>query len=534
MDTTAFYTQGQQIANQQNLVANNAAATQSAQKNATLDAQAFALLLDGALLDQGPLQAAVNTGSLDNAVSGDAGASLLNTPLNASLTDILSHPVVTDGVTDGLISISGEQVAVPDAALTSISEILLLDGSDLGTEPGLLARLTDTINQIQQNEGAQNILFNLTPKQITQLNQDIATLQQTGELPQSADGFAFVLVQLTAPPVAVVTGQGAGGKTGNNVPAQTIAQGLALLKTAAQGPAAAIAGQQQNAGKANGEAPAATASSVNNLSQTADPAAFDGLLDIQNSTEKFTALLKQVAAKKGAGQTYVSNAEIQAQNTNAANNNASVVQPPTPAPTTTAAGSLEGWPFADGSLLSSLDLDQTALQALGLQKGQFQVTGLQDLMNVTTQARQAGLPHPGTALVAASFGKAANNPGNQVVTLRLDPPELGKVEIRMEFGPDKSVKALVVSEKPEAHLMLQRDAQVLERALQELGLDGAGSSLEFTMSDDGQNFGQDGRHDGSRNGANGMSGDEDLEIVESTMNWHVDPNTGHMHYNILV
>jgi hypothetical protein len=81
--------------------------------------------------------------------------------------------------------------------------------------------------------------------------------------------------------------------------------------------------------------------------------------------------------------------------------------------------------------------------------------------------------------------------------------------------------------------MLQRDAQLLERALQETGLEADGDSLSFELAQDNEGFNQDGNHDGSRNqtGKNGNDGEE--EIIETTMTWQVDPESGHMRYNIL-
>jgi hypothetical protein len=71
--------------------------------------------------------------------------------------------------------------------------------------------------------------------------------------------------------------------------------------------------------------------------------------------------------------------------------------------------------------------------------------------------------------------------------------------------------------------------------LQDSGLD-TGGNLEFVLADDNQQFSQDGRHDGSRNQAAGGHG-EDSEaetLIESTMTWVVDPESGHTHYSILV
>lgn len=155
--------------------------------------------------------------------------------------------------------------------------------------------------------------------------------------------------------------------------------------------------------------------------------------------------------------------------------------------------------------------------------------------HMTSMTAQAGQAHPATSMVAAHMTKAARN-GDAQITLQLDPPELGRVEVRLEFGSDKSVKANLVVEKPETYMMLQRDNAALEKALQNAGLDTDSGSLNYEMASDDY-FSND-RHDGRGNGEQAGSGsleenENDMEIIESTMTWHVDPETGHMRYNIL-
>ena len=149
----------------------------------------------------------------------------------------------------------------------------------------------------------------------------------------------------------------------------------------------------------------------------------------------------------------------------------------------------------------------------------------------------AGQTHPATNLVSAQINKAAQSGNTKNMTLHLDPPELGRVEVRLEFGDERSVKANIIVEKPETLLMLQRDAQALERALQNAGLETDSGSLDFQMAEDGHAFNSD-RDGDSRNGGTGSNSKEsndndDIELIETTMNWDVDPETGHVHYNIL-
>ncbi len=153
-------------------------------------------------------------------------------------------------------------------------------------------------------------------------------------------------------------------------------------------------------------------------------------------------------------------------------------------------------------------------------------------------ASQAGQPHPATQMVAAHVSKAAHNGETKNITLKLDPPELGRVDVRLEFGKDKSVKAHLIVEKQETLLMLQRDASALERALQNAGLETDSGSLNYQMAQDNYAFnsngdgrGQNGHASGNNTG--GAEGIDGEEILQTTLTWDVDPDTGHVRYNLL-
>jgi flagellar hook-length control protein FliK len=162
---------------------------------------------------------------------------------------------------------------------------------------------------------------------------------------------------------------------------------------------------------------------------------------------------------------------------------------------------------------------------------------MQAVNHVTATNAQSGQTHPATSMVAAKVSKAAQNTETRQMTLQLDPPELGRVEIRLEFGDKKSVQAHLIVEKPETLLMLQRDMSALEKALQDAGLDTDSGSLNYEMAAEDYNFNSN-RDGNSQNGETGSSGEnaensEDEIIIETTMTWDVDPETGHVHYSLL-
>lgn len=181
------------------------------------------------------------------------------------------------------------------------------------------------------------------------------------------------------------------------------------------------------------------------------------------------------------------------------------------------------------NLLASFSWDEHLAETYGTGHNTNSVSAL---TSHVTQTQSAGHAHPATQLIAINMQQQTARGENRTMTLQLDPPELGKVEVRMEFAKDKTMKAHMVVEKPETFTMLQRDAHILERTIQELGLD-SDSGISFELAQDDHNFGHDGGHDGHQGGGSGNGAEEDLEIIETTMTWHVDAETGHMRYNIL-
>ena len=150
--------------------------------------------------------------------------------------------------------------------------------------------------------------------------------------------------------------------------------------------------------------------------------------------------------------------------------------------------------------------------------------------SLVNTAQNAGASHPAAQVIAATLGKASGDGINKNITIRLEPPELGRVEVKLEFSKDKTMKAHMLVEKPETFLMLQRDAHVLERALQDSGLNSG--NMSFELAQDGGQFDHgNGRH-GGHGSSDGNNAEQEIEIIESTMTWNVD-DAGNTHYDIL-
>jgi len=64
--------------------------------------------------------------------------------------------------------------------------------------------------------------------------------------------------------------------------------------------------------------------------------------------------------------------------------------------------------------------------------------------------------------------------------IRLDPPELGRIEVRLEVAEGGRSHAQLSADRPQTLELLQRDARMLERALRDAGLD-LGGGLSFSL-----------------------------------------------------
>lgn len=124
--------------------------------------------------------------------------------------------------------------------------------------------------------------------------------------------------------------------------------------------------------------------------------------------------------------------------------------------------------------------------ALPLAAGIMQGIDGPDMPHAAAQA-QAGrpaLPLPVADQVAAHLGKAIKDEV-KAINVQLNPEELGRVDIRLEFGADGKVSAHVTADNPQALDLLQRDQRALERSLTDAGLKTDNSSLSFSLRGDG-------------------------------------------------
>lgn len=143
--------------------------------------------------------------------------------------------------------------------------------------------------------------------------------------------------------------------------------------------------------------------------------------------------------------------------------------------------------------LSEAGLDQkldSLMQPLRTEAALTKASGANPASHLATRMSPA---HVQT--VAAKIAQRFSE-GTRVFDIRMDPPELGRVDVRLELGPDNRVSAIMTAERSEALAELQRSARDLARGLAEAGLDLAEDGLTFQLGHQSGENGQDGEPNG--------------------------------------
>jgi len=77
--------------------------------------------------------------------------------------------------------------------------------------------------------------------------------------------------------------------------------------------------------------------------------------------------------------------------------------------------------------------------------------------------------------------------GQSHVTVQLQPGDLGKITVKLDFDAEGKVQGTVTADNPKTLEMLQKDSRSLERALQDAGLRADPGSLQFNLRQGDQN-----------------------------------------------
>ncbi|MCT8971799.1 flagellar hook-length control protein FliK [Microbaculum marinisediminis] len=191
-------------------------------------------------------------------------------------------------------------------------------------------------------------------------------------------------------------------------------------------------------------------------------------------------------------------------------------QAATKAPLATASGALaDGATGADAQPGKPAATAPVLLTINEVASGTPLQTGTATQALATTAAAQAGhAARPDFGAMALRIAHEARD-GKQHFEIALDPPELGRVEVRLEFSRDGRMTTHLLVDRSDTLDALARDARGLERALQAQGLKLDDGGVQYQLRDQSAFAQQHNHHDAHdrRDGA-GNDGSDPTSIAE--------------------
>jgi flagellar hook-length control protein FliK len=127
-------------------------------------------------------------------------------------------------------------------------------------------------------------------------------------------------------------------------------------------------------------------------------------------------------------------------------------------------------------------------------------TAASDKFSVT-QATGAAVPVSGLAVEIAATVQS----GKTHFEVRLDPADLGRIDVRIDVDRNGQVTSHLTVEKPETLSMLKQDAPQLQQALNDAGLKSGSGGLQFSLRDQSQS--------GQNNANNNQTGGQPQRLV---------------------
>jgi chemotaxis protein MotD len=105
-------------------------------------------------------------------------------------------------------------------------------------------------------------------------------------------------------------------------------------------------------------------------------------------------------------------------------------------------------------------------------------------VNAPAQNMPVVASNPAVPLASAALAieiASRSKDGSRQFDIRLDPPELGRIEVKLDVDKTGQVNTHLTVDRPETLDLLRRDSQGLERALQQAGLKTSDGGLEFSL-----------------------------------------------------
>ena len=244
-----------------------------------------------------------------------------------------------------------------------------------------------------------------------------------------------------------------------------------------------------NAATLNGAAAAATSIAPKTTDKTSiSSAASDNPDDADATATDTPALVAQNGQQQPAatGKTDAANAAVTPATSEAAASSGSPLSAHEHVPAANA-----GHPLGE-----TADSPAQAFAALQSQPNSATAPAPGGALSVTTAAN-GPVPLSGLALEIAASIKS----GKSRFEIRLDPADLGRIDVRIDIDRNGQVTSHLTVEKPETLSILRQDAPQLQRALDDAGVKTGSGGLQFSLRDQsssGQNNGGDSRPNAQR------------------------------------
>lgn len=439
-----------------------------------------------------PLAALISgqTGTPATGVSVAQGVGSLETSLFAQLLGAgteTDQPLVNGLLTDPqtILSALPELTGQTDILQTTEgSSLLLPDTTIVDPDLALTQQGTETVDVALANAVSDPEIAEITlPAEATVLTDDADPAGETTSLP--------AIPAVPAEAAAPAEPSERGGPAVPAVPATPAVPALSARPTAAEGKRNPETGQPHGVNRIPEEA------GNRSTPNTAAAAANTAPVSPQHGTESAPQQPAATPAARSGGKpqqggdtsNQTGRPEMAPSSGAAADQRDSVrptALPPQPAVAATILNSVPGQAFLSGQEQPDTGIaSPAAIEAA--------TTGIQVRAALPMHAAQA--PQVPVNSLAVHIARQAQN-GMKQFNIRLDPPELGRLEIRLDLTREGQVTTHLVVERAETLDLLQRDARTLERALQNAGLDTSEGGLKFSLKDQGlaQDTPQDGNH----------------------------------------
>jgi flagellar hook-length control protein FliK len=158
------------------------------------------------------------------------------------------------------------------------------------------------------------------------------------------------------------------------------------------------------------------------------------------------------------------------------------------------------------AILDSLQAPAKSAPPVQAANADFDISGLTLPPGLTAARGQQDIqvsakPAPNLPALAVEIA-ARSQSGARQFDIRLDPPELGRVDVRLSIDATGKASAHLSADQPHTLTLLQNDAPALTRALREAGLDVSQNGLNFSLRQQAENnsgnAGDNGRRGTSR------------------------------------